>query len=278
MSNNIIKKPDYLPERNQHRVCWYGKQESNNKKYIVCVSGKNDRFGSQYCAQMSGFVFARFHNNIYRFSPFFGDKDSCMASEFCGMKSDNDDEVSREAEIRFHRHCDFVHGTEVDKYFNKEVIQELRNMYYSSWKPEPIRCDVAMHIRRGDVGCIDVRGKKNPDGTPYRHWMQRYDSNEYYINAIKFLREKKKNNSLKIAIFSQGNENDFKEFLNDPNIKLFLNGDWRIAYHSMVEAPILVTSISEFAWTAGVLSKGEIYKNKRMFRNPLKNWLSLDNN
>lgn len=249
-----------------------------NEKKILIVSGKNDRFGSQYSAQMSGFAYARYNNYIYRFTKFFGDKHSEIATEFCGMKSDIDDNIDKEPEVKFQRHCNISQSHEVDKYFNKEVIQELRNMYYSSWKPEPIRCDVAMHIRRGDVGCIDVRGKKNQDGTLYRHWMQRYDSNEYYINAIKFLREKKKNNSLKIAIFSQGNENDFKEFLNDPNIKLFLNGDWRIAYHSMVEAPILVTSISEFAWTAGVLSKGEIYKNKRMFRNPLKNWLSLDNN
>jgi hypothetical protein len=279
MSNDItITKPNYLPEKNQHHVCWFGGQESIGKKYIVTVSGKNDRFGSQYCAQMSGFVFARFHNNIYRFSSFFGDKHSVMASEFCGMKSDGDDEITRECEIRFHRHCDLVHENEVDKYFNESVIHELRQMYYSTWKPEPIKCDVAIHIRRGDVGSIDNRGKKNPDGTPYRHWTQRYDSNEYYVKAIKFIRDEMKNPNLKIAIFSQGPRSDFLEFCEDSNIDLQLDGDWRIAYHSLVEAPILITSISEFAWTAGVLSTGIVYKNDRMFRNPLGHWKTIKSN
>ena len=279
MSNDAtIKKPDYLPEKNQHCVCWFGTQETIDKKYIVSVSGKNDRFGSQYCAQMSGFVFARFHNNIYRFSPFFGDKHSAMASEFCGMKSDDDDEITREPEIRFHRHCDLVHNNEVDKYFNKSVIHELRKMYYNTWKPEPIECDVAIHIRRGDVGCIDNRGRTNKDGTPYRHWLQRYDSNEYYVNAINFIRNEMKNPNLKIAIFSQGSKASFAEFCNDENISLCLDGDWRIAYHSLVKAPILITSISEFAWTAGVLSNGIVYKNVRMFRNPLCHWKTIKSN
>ena len=44
------------------------------------------------------------------------------------------------------------------------VIDEMRRMYYSTWKPEPIKCDVAIHIRRGDVGRIDNHGRKNSDG------------------------------------------------------------------------------------------------------------------
>ena len=34
MSNDAtIKKPDYLPEKNQHCVCWFGTQETIDKKY-----------------------------------------------------------------------------------------------------------------------------------------------------------------------------------------------------------------------------------------------------
>ena len=155
------------------------------------------------------------------------------------------------------------------------VIDEMRRMYYSTWKPEPIKCDVAIHIRRGDVGRIDNHGRKNSDGTPYRHWVQRYDSNEYYVKAINFIRAEMNNHNLKIAIFSQGSESDFTEFFDDINIILHLGGDWRVAYHSLVDAPILITSISEFAWTAGVLSKGTVYRNERMFRKPLMHWKSI---
>ena len=116
MSDIIINKPNYLPVQNQHHICWFGTKKSIYKKNILIVSGKNDRFGSQYCAQMSGFVFARYNNCIYRFSIFSGDKHSDIASDFCGMKSDDDDDILRDPEIKFHRHCDISHGSIVDKY------------------------------------------------------------------------------------------------------------------------------------------------------------------
>lgn len=104
--------------------------------------------------------------------------------------------------------------------------------------------------------------------------MERYNDNNYYVDAIKFIRNKY-NPNLKICIFSQGQREHFKEFLNDEHITLYLDGDWRIVHHSLVKASILVTSISEFAWTAGILSEGEVYKNLRMFRGPLAHWQTI---
>lgn len=77
------------------------------------------------------------------------------------MKSDADDDISRLPEIKIHRQCDISQEMEIDIYFNKNTIDELRQMYYSTWKPEPIKCNVAIHIRRGDVGRINNgTGKK----------------------------------------------------------------------------------------------------------------------
>lgn len=245
-------------------------------KQIVVAKGKNDRFGSQYSAQMSAFAYARFNNYIYRFTPFFGDKDSKMASEFCGMKSDKDDNIDLSFNIG-KKHYDISQGPKVNEYFNKNVINELRQMYFSVYKPEPIKCDIAIHIRRGDVGMIDKWKPKNKDGSPNIRWWQRYNDNNYYLKTIKFLRQKYDKN-FKIVIFSQGKKEDFKEIvdLQDDNIDFSLNGDWRIAHISLVNAPIFITSISEFSWTAAILSKGVIYKNNRMFRHSLNSWLSLD--
>lgn len=246
------------------------------KRKIVIAKGKNDRFGSQYSAQMSAFAYARYNNYIYRFTPFFGDKHSKMASEFCGMKSDIDDDISLNYDKK-ERHYNQSQDKDVNKYFNNNVINELREMYFNVSKPEPVKCDIAIHIRRGDVGLIDKRKPKNPDGSANRNWMQRYNDNNYYVKTINFLR-KKYDKNLKIVIFSQGKEEDFKEIvdLQDDNIEFSLNGDWRIAHISLVNAPILINSISEFSWTAALLSNGIIYKNDRMFRYPLDKWLSLE--
>lgn len=266
--------PEFIDKYSHHKPIWFGTENSKNKKLIVTVSGKNDRFGSQYCAQMSGFALARYHNCIYRFSEFFGDKDSKIASEFCGLKSDDDDDITRTPEIQYYRHCDKTQNKDVNLYFNENVRQELRTLYYRTWKPETVKCDVAIHIRRGDVGCIDNRGRLNKDGTPYRHWEQRYNCNDYYKKCIEYIRKDINNQSLKFVIFSQGKDSDFDDLV-DENVSLFLNNDWRIAFHSMVEAKILVGSISEFSWTAAILSKGIIYRNEKMFRSPLNDWRKL---
>tara|TARA_B100000401_G_scaffold343113_1_gene241227 strand:+ start:1678 stop:2484 length:807 start_codon:yes stop_codon:yes gene_type:complete len=267
-----MKRPTFVDGE-----AWFGDKITHSNKLILMVSGKNDRFGSQYSAQMSAFALARYNDCIYRFTRFKGDKHSEIASDFCGLKSDKDDDISREPEIRYSRHCDKAQGNNVDNYFNEKVIKEIREHYYSTWKPEPVECDIAIHIRRGDVGCIDAWGKKNNDGTPYRHWKQRYDDNHFYLKVINFLRKTYDSNK-KIVIFSQGKKQDFQEILdlNDNNLDFCLEGDWRIAHLSLVKAPIMVCSISEFAWTAGLLSEGIVYRNERMFRKPLQAWKKLE--
>ena len=252
-----MKKPHFVDGE-----AWFGNNAKvTTDKLILTVSGKNDRFGSQYSAQISAFALARFNNCIYRFTRFKGDKHSTIASEFCGLKSDDDDDISREPEIRYQRHCDKAQGNDIDKYFTDIVVNEIRELYFSTWKPDYVDCDIAIHIRRGDVGCIDARGRKNRDGTPYRHWVQRYDDNNFYVKVITFLRNVYGSDK-KIVIFSQGKTADFQEILDmkDENVDFCLEGDWRIAHFSLVKAHIMVCSISEFAWTAGMLSEA---KSKR---------------
>lgn len=267
-----MKKPLFVDGE-----AWFGDNSKETDKLILIVSGKNDRFGSQYSAQMSGFALARYNDCIYRFTRFKGDKHSSIASDFCGLKSDDDDDTSREPDIRYQRHCDKAQGNDVDKYFTDKIIREIRELYFSTWKPDYKHCDIAIHIRRGDVGCIDAWGKKNSDGTPYRHWQQRYDDNQFYVKVINFLRNTYGSDK-KIVIFSQGTRNHFQEILDlkDNNLDFCLEGDWRITHLSLVKAPIMVCSISEFAWTAGLLSEGIVYRNERMFRKPLQAWKKLE--
>ncbi len=69
-----MKKPLFVDGE-----AWFGNDTPDDKKLILIVSGKNDRFGSQYSAQMSAFALARYNNCIYRFTRFRGDKHSEFA-------------------------------------------------------------------------------------------------------------------------------------------------------------------------------------------------------
>ena len=48
-----MKKPLFV-----NGQAWFGNDTLDDKKPILIVSGKNDRFGSQYSAQMSAFALA----------------------------------------------------------------------------------------------------------------------------------------------------------------------------------------------------------------------------
>ena len=56
-----MKKPLFVDGE-----AWFGDKITHSNKLILMVSGKNDRFGSQYSAQMSAFALARYNDCIYR--------------------------------------------------------------------------------------------------------------------------------------------------------------------------------------------------------------------
>ena len=148
------------------------------------------------------------------------------------------------------------------------MLSEIRKMYYSTWKPKPIQCDVTIHIRRGDI----ARNPKIINGEKV-YVSERAISIEYFKRKIIEL-QSKSITPLNFIIFSEGKDEDFKEILIDGyNITLYLNTELRETFHSMVKAPILVLSPSMMSIAAALLNTGEIHYYKWNAFNKLNHWI-----
>lgn len=218
-------------------------------KYIVLGTSKKDGFGAQYIANICCYIKCRTEGKLYKHIPYTyidhnydnNDNYSKQLNDFTGLKSDNLSDIKDEdiEEIIIGWQYPLIYNNNTDKY-----IRELREMYDSTWKPEPIRCDVAIHIRRGDVSA-NIN-------------QQRFIKLKYYSNIINQLIYDHGEN-IKIVIFSEGNLDDFQELTIYNNITLMLNTNLLEAFHSMVNAPIFVMGYSALSCCAALLSTNTIY-------------------
>ena len=188
--------------------------------------------------------------------------------DFTGLISDASDNLTIEAH---YGHGGGVQGgfpiNDTNKYFNEIILSDIRKMYYNTWKPQPIPCDVAIHLRRGDI----TRNHKIINGKKI-YVSERAISIEYFKRKIVEL-QSKSTSSLKFIIFSEGIVEDFKEILIDGyNITFYLNTELRETFHSMVKAPILVLSPSMMSIAAALLNTGEIHYYKWNAFNKLNHW------
>ena len=221
----------------------------NMTKYTVLGTNKKDGFGAQYIANICCYIKCRNEGKLYKHIPYTSidhnyDNNSnypIQLNEFSGLKSDdlsNINDVDIE-EIISGWQYPLTYNDNTDKYIN-----EIREMYYSTCKPEPISCDVAIHIRRGDVS-----KSRN---------QQRFIELEYYSNIVeKLIHEHGEN--IKIIVFSQG-KLDFQELsMYNHNITFMLNTNLLESFHSMVKAPIFVMGYSALSCCIALLSNNTVY-------------------
>jgi len=219
------------------------------------ITGKNDGFGAQYQAIMSGIAYCRFKNYNYIHTPFKEiqhNGDIKSLNNFIGipnLHSEND--MNIDITKRYSKEVHLSNNPSI--FYTNDTIALLRNYYYTTSKPVIEKVDIAIHIRRGDVNM----------NTP-----KRYTSNSYYNKIIKFLNYKYP--TYNIVIFSEGNIEDFNE-LNGNNILFNLNKSIEETFHSFVSAKILVTAKSSFSYSAAILNTNEIYYID-FWHKPLKNW------
>jgi len=139
-------------------------------------------------------------------------------------------------------------------YLTPRVLDKIRGYYYSTPKPTDCEYDIAIHIRRGDVG-------------PWRNRVS-YTGNRAYKKIIRLLNADFPNSS--ICIYSEGELSDFKSLAAD-NVHFCLNGDLEKTFHDMVTAKVLVASKSLLSYTAALLSVNTIYYIPFWFQ-PLAHW------
>jgi hypothetical protein len=151
------------------------------------------------------------------------------------------------------------------EYYTPEVIQKIREYYYSSPKPAIERNDIAIHVRRGDVN-------KENSGTleKDKHGVEfsRFTSNEEYKQMIAAL--KSEYPTYKITIHSQGNLEDFSDLMGE-NITCKLNEDLRQTFHTFVTAKVFVMGKSSLSYAAAILNEGTVYYQE-FWHKPLDNW------
>lgn len=240
------------------------------------IRGKNDGFGSQYLARICGYAYCQHPENNQKYKYVHTpmrkvehNQKGIKLSQFIGIPYKNespkvDKEQFRVPEVR----------EDPNKYFTHSVLSKIREWYYSVQKPNinsMKEYKICVHIRRGDIADGTYKNRIN-----YKKFLKTYFlTDEQYLKIITLLCEKYPNE--KIAVFSEGNEDQFK-FLKpkDNNITLFLNSDLKFTFHSMVEADVLVTGKSTLSYSAALLNKNQNIHYVDFMFGPLYQWNVLD--
>ena len=218
------------------REWWHGCDAScHPHPQAVAVTGHKDGFGSCFKAQLETLAFARAHCLHYQFLPFTqvshgSGKNITKVISFTGLKSDTG--------ITNHTRVHVWNPNAPQNFawlYTPGVRKEAREMYFSTPKPDPCVCDVAIHIRRGDV-------KKG----------FRFTANEKYVQLLDILAHHRP--EAKIVIYSTGSSDQFQSIMKDrEHVRLFLFPDFEMAFHAMVMAPLLITASSAFSKAAAML-------------------------
>lgn len=265
-----------------HAISWqlfWNLNQTTNKNYFT-INGKTDGFGSQLQACFSLIAYCNYKNYEYIHTPMYkmhhNDENIENFPEYMNkfinfeskFKTTNQISNYEKSILNNVKEGFFVHGSLNPEFFyNKKVLKLLREIYYSTEKPEiklfdKTKKNIGIHIRRGDV---------NPDKYP-----NRFINNENYIDIIKKI---DLSNSL-IHIFSEGQPKDFTDIIEsfpENNFIFHLNENIQLTFHSMVKSDILVISKSSFSYCAALLNKNTIIANliKSWWHKPLKQWKKI---
>lgn len=228
------------------------------------LNEKPDGFGALYHAFISAIAFCEHMKYIYIHTPLvkvYGYSDVDLMNNFIGINNNSLTQFPNEHDFIYKEPCSFpvIYCNIPEVFYTPHVIQKVRSFYYSTPKPHIENTEIAIHIRRGDVGI------ENTD---------RYTSNDTYKNTILFLKTNYPN--YKITVFSEGNEDDFKDLGVEPS-QLKLNEDVLTTFHSLVTAKILVIAKSSFSFVAGLLNENQVLYNDTSYLSPFSHWIDISN-
>lgn len=145
-----------------------------------------------------------------------------------------------------------------DNFWNSE-IRKNDNIKYSK-----STYNIAIHVRRGDVTSSMV---------------ERYKSDEFYLEAIKSIRNVSNNKGkpVRFYIISEGPESNFKEFVSNSDVELLVSMNSKEAFLHLIYADACLISPSGFAAIAAAISHGERYSPSeyRVFSDEIR-WTYLN--
>tara|TARA_R100000008_G_scaffold84430_2_gene71783 strand:+ start:4199 stop:5020 length:822 start_codon:yes stop_codon:yes gene_type:complete len=237
----------------------------------LTIRGKRDGFGCQLNAVLSGLAFCYNHPN-YRY----------VHTPFCSVSHgwrENTDELNNLIGIPDGRHGKRIHVVyrymaqvfkDPNHFYNTKTLDYIRQFYWSTPKPEPVKEDIVVHIRRGDV-------QRHRGGDRAR----RYIPNAWYNATIPQL-AKRYPDHYTIAVHSEGEMDEFKPIMDGWPEDLIQRTKWKLSkgtgvpevghvgahdqeyilpvtFHEMVTAKVLLQSKSGLSYTASLYSEGDIF-------------------
>jgi len=260
ISNKIRKEYEVtklsIDEFYNHNLNNSNKNERKDITYLT-IKGRDDGFGSQYLAIMSGIAACAHEGYYYHHTPINVIEHNIYKedlNEFIGIKNS-----SKKIPINMHtilQYDEANYSPNPSIYYTQKVLKTIRNHYFKTPKPKIKYLDIALHIRRGDVN-----GSAGDRFTTF-------DTIIEYLPLIK-----KKYPSYKVTVVSEGHREDF-EPLETYCDDFLLNGEIRTSYHSLVTAKVLIMAKSGFSYTSGILSENIVYYED-FWHHSLDHWHSI---
>ena len=236
----------------------------NKPKYIKKVTNKSDAkegFGENFSYILKTIIYCEYYGYDYYYTPLNYVEHNYDSDPFFLEKKEelmnikNNYKISSKNE-KYHIPTQFelIHffETNIDFCLKSTELEKLKNIFTENKidRFDKNFTNVAIHIRR--MNQHDIQYQEYYEGTDI--------SNVLYTNFIENIKSIfNRFNKCLFHIYSQGEINDFKEFLNYDDIILHLNDTIENTYTDFVFADILLVAPSAFSYTAGMLSNGIVY-------------------
>ncbi|MFB6341484.1 hypothetical protein ACE1ET_07165 [Saccharicrinis sp. FJH62] len=251
---------------------------NNPNNYFSAVPNQGAGIGHQMANWIAGYWFAKQFSLSFAHIPFSSDK----WEKFLGF-SENEVQVSDLLKKGFKKirlplfdennttHLDMIKAI-ISSYQNKkavfvceqdqfyarqfEIINDIQYKFYHATSRKDDRLifkkdnfNIAIHVRRGDIVKGMNKGIEN-------HKM-RWQTTDYFYKILDMtLSSLKSKRPIHVYLFSQGDENEFKEFQSIKNIHFCLEMSATDSFLHMVYADLLITSKSSFSYKPALLSNG----------------------
>ncbi len=268
------------------------KARARRREMYITTVGKNDGAGAQIQAVFSTMLFAQMQGFTYVHTPFtaieHADNPLHWASQWETFMGLGYGEMPVEAlppetkrvqlasigrllgragTLYLVPHCHPYADAFPDQYillkerFSQKYHHVPKNVPHFN---DPTRCNVAIHIRRGDV-------------TPKTHPL-RYTADSYNLTVLEKIQTVLRGLGIDplIHVYSQGAVENFSEYARR-EMCLHINESAFATFHAMVTADILVMSKSSFSYSAALLSTGIVFYQK-FWHTPLREWINTENN
>ena len=148
--------------------------------------------------------------------------------------------------------------TEQDQGYKDQfgVMEEIRQKFHHAPSRRndqivynPAHFNVACHVRRGDIAA----GKHKNDPSCTTRWLD----SDYYTTVLSLIiKNVKTNKPITVYLFSEGEQKDFQEFEQFPDIHWCLDMSAQNTFLHMVYADLLITSKSSFSYKPALMNDG----------------------